>query len=325
MKKWIIFMCVFLVPLFGTCHGDDYVSIQLFNVTNEAVVSNGSDIYTHSEGNPILYRLELSIENDDPVHGMSLGFVFSGDDKLRINWEEQPDGITRGGADNNGFLAVTVEEESRLDPDSGGTGSFDFQGFMVNPVNADGVPNDSLLIGGSRLDNLLEAGPLEHMVNYYFTLELVDMTEGTFAVNPGKVGPAGDFIFVTTTGSTYVPGFSGPLNFNVINDGDGIILGADDATGIPDIYSLSQNYPNPFNPITSVDFSLARMSDVTIMVFNVLGQQVKTLVNGEMSAGQHSVTWEGDDNRGDAVASGIYFYKMVSDEFVKTRKMVLMR
>ena len=85
-------------------------------------------------------------------------------------------------------------------------------------------------------------------------------------------------------------------------------------------YQLEQNYPNPFNPSTSIAFALAKAGEVKLQIFNALGQQVATLVNGKMSAGQHHVTWDARD-----VPSGIYFYKLEAGTFNQTRKMVLMK
>ncbi len=85
-------------------------------------------------------------------------------------------------------------------------------------------------------------------------------------------------------------------------------------------FQLEQNYPNPFNPSTSIAFTLAKASEVKLLIFNALGQKVATLVNGRMSAGQHKVIWEARN-----VPSGIYFYKLETGAFSQTRKMVLMR
>ncbi|MEZ5357591.1 MAG: T9SS type A sorting domain-containing protein [Candidatus Zixiibacteriota bacterium] len=323
MKQFLMIFFSVIILFATAAMSADSVAIRLYNVSQDIAIANGADIYTDNNNVPILYRLELSLENDDPVYGMSIGLVFGGDSNLRINWQEQPDGITRGGATYDGFPAVTVEDNARLDPDSG-TGSFDFDGFLVNAVNSDAIPSDSILVGGSRKDNFLPAGPMEHMINYYFTLAKTDTAECAFDVNVGKVGPAGDFIFVDVNGRTYVPGFSGRLDYNVLSGG-GIILDVGDDGVMPDVFSLSQNYPNPFNPTTRIDYSLAHGGHVAIEVYNVLGQRVNTLVDADQSAGQHTAIWDGDDSAGEAVASGIYLYRMITDEFVETRKMVLMR
>jgi hypothetical protein len=90
--------------------------------------------------------------------------------------------------------------------------------------------------------------------------------------------------------------------------------------------SLGQNYPNPFNPSTTIPFSLARDTRVALRVYNVRGQLVRTLLDEPMKAGaDYSVVWDGHDDRGTPVASGVYFYHMVTDRWAKTNKMVLLK
>ncbi|MGB9664512.1 MAG: T9SS type A sorting domain-containing protein, partial [Ignavibacteria bacterium] len=89
----------------------------------------------------------------------------------------------------------------------------------------------------------------------------------------------------------------------------------------PTTYSLSQNYPNPFNPSTTINFALPKESNVTLKVYNMIGQEVMTLLNNErMSAGYHSVKVNGSK-----LTSGVYIYKLQAGEFIATKKMVLMK
>jgi hypothetical protein len=95
---------------------------------------------------------------------------------------------------------------------------------------------------------------------------------------------------------------------------------------LPVVTKLQGNYPNPFNPETTISFSVAQTSSfVNLEVFNIKGQKVKTLVDEILPAGKHSVTWNGKDENGKSVASGVYFYKMKADKFVSTKKMILMK
>ncbi len=93
----------------------------------------------------------------------------------------------------------------------------------------------------------------------------------------------------------------------------------------PQSYSLSQNYPNPFNPTTSIDVYLGQASHVSLEIFNVAGQRVRTLVAGELTAGRHVVVWDGTDDLGSPVSSGIYLYRLSSPEYVETKKLVLLK
>ena len=85
-------------------------------------------------------------------------------------------------------------------------------------------------------------------------------------------------------------------------------------------YSLSQNYPNPFNPNTTIKYSLPKQSSVTLKVFDVLGGEVATLVNKEQPQGNYEVEFDGMD-----LTSGIYFYQLIANDFVETKKMVLLK
>jgi len=96
-------------------------------------------------------------------------------------------------------------------------------------------------------------------------------------------------------------------------------------TILPDRYSLNQNYPNPFNPSTEISFALKADGNVKLSVFNVLGQQVRTLVDEYMPAGNHTITWDGRSEDGSTAASGIYFYRIQANDFVDTRKMTLLK
>ena len=93
----------------------------------------------------------------------------------------------------------------------------------------------------------------------------------------------------------------------------------------PSDFVLSQNYPNPFNPLTNIQFTLKKNAQVKINVYNMLGQKVKTLVNRKMTAGSHIVAWDGQDNNGNKMASGIYYYRLESGSFNKARKMVMLK
>lgn len=90
-------------------------------------------------------------------------------------------------------------------------------------------------------------------------------------------------------------------------------------------YSLMQNYPNPFNPETSIKYSIAQNSKVTIKIFNLAGKEVTTIINKEMPAGAYEVKWDGKDEYGISVPSGVYFVKLNAGTFVQTKKMMLLK
>ncbi|MEW6051264.1 MAG: C25 family cysteine peptidase [Candidatus Zixiibacteriota bacterium] len=100
---------------------------------------------------------------------------------------------------------------------------------------------------------------------------------------------------------------------------------ADESETIPDRFSLAQNYPNPFNPSTVISYELPRASQVTLTVYNLLGQVVQTLRTGSETAGQHQIVWNARDGEGREFSSGTYFYRLEADGFSQTRKMMLVR
>ncbi|MBN2542538.1 T9SS type A sorting domain-containing protein [bacterium] len=97
------------------------------------------------------------------------------------------------------------------------------------------------------------------------------------------------------------------------------------AQALPTEYSLLQNHPNPFNASTNIQFALPVDSQVKIRIYNVLGNEMVTLLNTEMPAGYHRVTWNGSDSHDNSAASGIYFAKMESGDFLNIIRMVMIK
>jgi hypothetical protein len=99
----------------------------------------------------------------------------------------------------------------------------------------------------------------------------------------------------------------------------------DDPQTIPVSFELKQNYPNPFNPETYIDYALPEASNVRLYIYNVLGQKVKTLVDGFQEAKLHTVRWDGSNDKGLQVPSGIYYYRLQTSEFSQSKRMLLLR
>ena len=106
-------------------------------------------------------------------------------------------------------------------------------------------------------------------------------------------------------------------NFEIQLDPVGV---DNEITGLPPEFSLSEAYPNPFNPSTSIAFSLPSSGEVSLIIYNLMGQEVTKLVSGEIEAGYHKVQWDAS-----SVSSGIYFYRLHVGDFIRTRKMVLLK
>lgn len=100
----------------------------------------------------------------------------------------------------------------------------------------------------------------------------------------------------------------------------------DDITDpLPRSFNLSQNYPNPFNPTTTIEYRVPHATEVALAVYNLLGERVRTLVDQPLPAGDHSVLWDGRDDSGHAVASGVYLYRLRVGAVTETRKMTLLK
>jgi hypothetical protein len=94
---------------------------------------------------------------------------------------------------------------------------------------------------------------------------------------------------------------------------------------LPTAITLEQNYPNPFNIETAISYSLPRACFIRLTVYDLLGREVRSLVDATQSAGPHVVVWDGCDNSGSVVASGVYFYRLESDDHAESRKMLLLK
>ncbi|MFQ5649312.1 MAG: FlgD immunoglobulin-like domain containing protein [bacterium] len=102
-----------------------------------------------------------------------------------------------------------------------------------------------------------------------------------------------------------------------------LTLSTDSGEALPTEFALEGNYPNPFNPSTTIRFALPEASKVKLVIYNIRGQLVRTLVSQPVAAGRHKVIWDGRDKSGLQVASGVYLYRLQAQEFVATRKLLL--
>jgi len=156
------------------------------------------------------------------------------------------------------------------------------------------------------------------------------------------VAPAGDYLTIISGGPySIAPGDSVEIVLALVAGADmnevysravrvrelySSPTGIDDpVSSLPGGYLLHQNYPNPFNPATTIAFELPVGSEVTLRIFNLLGQKVTTLHSGWLGAGAHQLQWDARSDLGTEVASGVYFYRLVVGEYSHARKMVLLR
>ena len=104
-------------------------------------------------------------------------------------------------------------------------------------------------------------------------------------------------------------------------DSTDLIVGIEiSESSLPRSYELYQNYPNPFNPSTAIKFDLPKTSQVTLKIYNILGEEVSTLVSGQLLSGYYRYEWDGS-----GLASGVYLYRLEAGDYVEVRKMILMK
>jgi FlgD Ig-like domain len=120
---------------------------------------------------------------------------------------------------------------------------------------------------------------------------------------------------------------SGGMAQELLNEAYGQ-LGLNNIAYLPKAFSLAQNYPNPFNPSTTISYAIPEdngQTAVRLSVFSIRGQLVRTLVDKSQGPGTYNVNWDGSDDRGRQISSGVYFYRLVANDFVSTRKMVVLK
>jgi hypothetical protein len=104
-----------------------------------------------------------------------------------------------------------------------------------------------------------------------------------------------------------------------------VLTGVENSGGVPTEFALGQNYPNPFNPSTEITFAIPKQTNVKVVVYNLSGAEIATLVNQSMSAGNYRAVWNGRTDDGRTVSSGVYFYHLRAEGFTATKKMTLLK
>jgi hypothetical protein len=192
--------------------------------------------------------------------------------------------------------------------------NFDFQSFRIiedqNKVILALIP----MVYGDKADLEPGSGIIANLV-----FDVIDPDISEVEITPTTTeSPKHEMLFV----------YQNPAGTELITTSpefDGITVEFGSGTNVPATFELHQNYPNPFNPSTIINFDLPNPAHVRLDVFNVLGQSVVTLKDEQMEAGYHPVEWNGTDNSGSPVATGIYFYKIQAGDRVETKKMMLLK
>jgi hypothetical protein len=188
--------------------------------------------------------------------------------------------------------------------------------IWTGSVDPDGYPVEywlSLVIEttGDTLDTLVSASPFflshQEIVEY---MEDVDVTQIDIMWD-----------VYASDGFEAVESSNGPWSLTI---DAGWVLGVDNNT-IPDVFALHNNYPNPFNPVTNIGYDIPELSRVSIDIYNIAGNKVKTLVSKEHQPGRYKVQWNATNESGAPVATGMYIYKIRAKDFVSVKKLLLMK
>ncbi|MGD9899622.1 MAG: alkaline phosphatase D family protein [Calditrichaceae bacterium] len=202
-------------------------------------------------------------------------------------------------------------------------------GLAFGELNTGNIGAQAILVVNTSVDplivsNIASSDPLHFRV-----------FPKSFTVLPGTVRRAAVTYFPFGTGKTHQALLTvntndpdGPIYVQVSGSVAKAVAMADeqsDISGIPYQFKLHQNHPNPFNPRTEIQYSIPEISQVSITVFNVLGERIKTLIKEEKRPGNHLVSWDGTNEHQIPVQSGIYFYTITAGKFKETRKMMLLK
>ena len=211
---------------------------------------------------------------------------------------------------------------------------FNVNKFEIYPPNAKPSINLIYPVGGENFspDSIVEVKWNEQLVGFVnigfstnggkYWSPVQSGVEARFGVYRWKVPQTSSvnckLIVMSTTNSTVLDTTCAPFSVGIVNS-------VENKQSIPKSYSIEQNYPNPFNPTTVIDYQVLNSELVTIKVYDLLGKEIKTLVNEEKKSGIYSAVWNGKDNIGNEVPSGIYFYVIRAGNFEQVKKMVLLR
>lgn len=207
--------------------------------------------------------------------------------------------------------------------DGGASWDVDYAlGLSTQAVDFTSCNSDSLTAGGG-----------------YFVAAYVDLNGDSVTVRRGVIGAMGNVqhnrnsnnstsvlapvcaIYRSGTDKSAAFSYAGVGPENLYYNMENLITGIEPiSNNVPDKFSLGQNYPNPFNPVTSIQFSIPKAGNVKLVIYNMLGGEVETLMNGNMNAGTYKADWDAS-----GYSSGVYFYRIISGDNIETKKMMLIK
>ena len=343
--------------------GDGNTSTDQNPVHNYAAYGTYSVSLTVTDNEGATDNTSQDVTLTDPGSGGSGAFIESGGmvvmeaenfhnliDRSGQTWVEDTNQAGFSGASamlsdpDNGIIITsdvqTTSPEINFDMDISTTGDYIIWVRMM-PVDGDA---NSVHVGIDGVIDPLSKGIQTQALGDWIWLSL---SRGSNALEQ-TISSAGVYTFnlwmredgtlidkiVLTTDAGFVPTGEGPAESpqaaapaSAANRGglDALDIGETKSVDLPTEYALKANYPNPFNPTTTIQFDVPEASDVRLEVYDMMGRRVATLVNGNFNAGRYEATWNARSDAGNAVASGVYLYRLQAGSFESVKRMVLMK
>jgi len=304
-----------LIPNYSWLAGDLLENTRIVGDTVDmgAYEFHGSsDFYVDFEGSPRTGVVPLTVQFIDTSVGINA---------TSWQWDFNNDGIFDSTEQNPVHTYYTVGQTSvRLVVNNG-------QGFCLKNEYINSRPA-TVTVGTLQGLVTCAENPLSDVL-VTVTGVSISGTTNTWGVYSITNIPAGSYSITATK-----TGYDTYTQENIIINSDettthNIVMAQSDSENDTILFPvetyLKGNYPNPFNPTTTILYDIAREGKVKIEIFNVKGQRVKSLVDGVREAGSHIVVWDGHDDIGQVMSSGIYFYRMTTDEYRNVRKMLLLK
>ena len=307
----------------GDATNDNQVDIAdanlIFSVWNETTADPG-------------YVRDADINNDGVINSIDLGFVTKNFGNDGFGAPPVFKLITSGGDNSSAIAKVegideveawwpgrVFEVTARLE-DMSDVAAFGLQ-LTYDPEKVKPLAAEQAVAQGDVFDGNSAGSLFFHRVE-----------TGVVEVASGRIGDdwtasgSGDLVTVRFMALADEPGVIEIANGVVVNSAHfGIPMTVEKAPSLPSVAALHQNYPNPFNPSTEIRFDIPTARDVQLRIYNQLGQTVRTLVDNRMKAGTYALEWDGQDQMGRSVASGVYFYNLEAGDFNQIRKMTLVK
>ncbi len=286
-----------------------------------------------------------AIDNTFGSEGISGTYISGGDssDDVCNSLAIQPDGkivVAGSSADTTSLLGNAAFAVARFDSNGTIDTTFGTHGTVRAYITGGDSPYGRSDIGYSiaiQTDGKLVVGGTSGILAPSFavarfnsdgTMDTTFGTNGTVTTNTFSTDQDIDdeihSVAIQTDGKIVAAGFSqasfGATDFAVARYLQSNVTGIKQTKTLPKIFALDQNYPNPFNPTTTISYELSANSFVTLKVYDILGREVATLVNGKENAGSYSVQFDGSK-----LASGVYFYRLTAGSFVSVKKLVMLK